>query len=250
MTGTEDLRQAVEPYILRHAAGLADVPPRQLQELAASIRRAGRLAIETGTGITMSEGANVVQWLAWVIMILTDSMNQPGGTWFHPGFFRVMDAAPLPRLPAEMFFHQGPPSRPDLPGFLGEWPCAALPSEIAAGNIRAVLNLGGGLLTAFPDERAMRQALAQLDVLATTEIIENETTALSTHVLPTKDQLERADINLWDFLSPRVAGMYSPPSSARPASGDRPGGCSPNWAGASATRCRRPRAATVRKTMT
>jgi len=49
MTGTEELRQAVEPYILRHAAGLADVPPRQLQELAASIRRAGRLAIETGT---------------------------------------------------------------------------------------------------------------------------------------------------------------------------------------------------------
>ncbi len=157
MTGMEELRQAVEPYILEHAARLADVPPRQLQELVASIRRAGRLAIETGTGITMSEDANVVQWLAWVIMILTDSMNRPGGTWFHPGFFRVMDAAPLPQLPAEMFFHQGPPSRPDLPGFLGEWPCAALPSEIEAGNIRAVLNLGGGLLTAFPDERAMRR---------------------------------------------------------------------------------------------
>ena len=47
-------------------------------------------------------------------------------------------------------------------------------------------------------------------LLATIEIIENETTALSTHVLPTKDQLERADINLWDFLSPRVAGPYSP----------------------------------------
>jgi len=76
-------------------------------------------------------------------------------------------------------------------------------------------------------------ALAQLDVLATTEIIENETTALSTHVLPTKDQLERADINLWDFLSPRVAGMYSP-AVVSPAGGARsPGGCSPNWAGAS-----------------
>jgi anaerobic selenocysteine-containing dehydrogenase len=210
MTGMEELRQAVEPYLLEHAARLADVPPQQLQELVASIRRAGRLAIETGTGVTMSEDANVVQWLSWVIMILTDSMNRPGGTWFHPGFFRMMDAAPLPQLPTEMFFHQGPPSRPDLPGFLGEWPCASLPSEIQAGNIRAVLNLGGGLLTAFPGERAMRQALTKLDVLATTEIIENGTTALSTHVLPTKDQLERADINLWDFLSPRVAGMYSP----------------------------------------
>ena len=210
VTGLEELRQAVEPYTLEHAARLADVVPRQLRDLLASIRRAGRLAIETGTGITMSEDANVAQWLAWVIMILTDSMNRPGGAWFHPGFFRVLDAAPLPRLAPERFFHQGPPSRPDLPGFLGEWPCAALPSEIEAGNIRAVLNLGGGLLTAFPGERAMRQALARLDVLATTEIIETETTALSTHVLPTKDQLERADLNLWDFLSPRVAGMYSP----------------------------------------
>ena len=39
-------------------------------------------------------------------------------------------------------------------------------------------------------------ALQQLEVLATTEIIANETTALSTHVLPTKDQLERPDITL------------------------------------------------------
>jgi anaerobic selenocysteine-containing dehydrogenase len=97
---------------------------------------------------------------------------------------------------------------------MGEWPCAALPSEIEAGNIRALLNLGGGLLTAFPGEHAMRRALAKLDVLATIDIIENETTRLSTHVLPTKDQLERADINLWDFLSPRVAGMYSPAVAA------------------------------------
>jgi anaerobic selenocysteine-containing dehydrogenase len=210
VTGLTELREAVEPYVLEHAADIAGIPPRQLAGLVASIRQAGRLAIETGTGITMAEEANVVQWLAWVIMILTDSMNRPGGTWFHPGFFRVMDAAPLPQIPAEAFFAPGPPSRPELPGFLFEWPCAALPSEIEAGNIRAVLNLGGGLLTGFPDEHAMRRALAKLDVLATIDIIENETTALSTHVMPTKDQLERADINLWDFLSPRVAGLYSP----------------------------------------
>jgi len=210
VTGLAELREAVEPYALEQAAGIAGIPARQLAELTTVVRAAGRLAIETGTGITMGEQANVVQWLTWVIMILTDSMNRPGGTWFHPGFFRTYDTAPLPQIPPEAFFAAGPPSRPDLPGFMGEWPCAALPSEIEAGNIRAVLNLGGGLLTAFPDEQAMRRALAKLDVLATIEIIENSTTALSTHVLPTKDQLERADINLWDFLSPRVAGMYSP----------------------------------------
>ena len=208
--GVDELRAAVAPYTLEHAARVCDVPERQLAELVTAIRRAGRVAIETGTGVTMAADANVVQWLAWAVMIVTDSMNRPGGVWFHPGFFRQVDAAPLPLLPAETFFCAGPPSRPDLPGFLGEWPCAALPSEIAAGNIRAVLNLGGGLLTAFPDAAVMRRALTRLDVLATIEIIENETTALSTHVLPTKDQLERADINLWDHLSPRVAGLYSP----------------------------------------
>jgi hypothetical protein len=72
-------------------------------------------------------------------MILTDSMNRPGGTWFHPGFFRTYDTAPLPQIPPEAFFAPGPPSRPDLPGFMFEWPCAALPSEIEAGNIRALL---------------------------------------------------------------------------------------------------------------
>jgi anaerobic selenocysteine-containing dehydrogenase len=29
-------------------------------------------------------------------------------------------------------------------------------------------------------------------------------------VLPTKDQLERADVTLWDFLSPRVAAQHTP----------------------------------------
>src|SRR5262249_58600500 len=86
----------------------------------------------------------------------------------------------------------------------------ALADEIRAGNIRAVLNLGGHLVTAFPEANSLVPALRSLEVLATIEIIGNDTTALSTHVLPTKDQLERADVTLWDFLLPRVAGQHTP----------------------------------------
>ena len=85
-----------------------------------------------------------------------------------------------------------------------------LADEIRAGNIRAVLNFGGHLLTAFPEADDLEPTLRDLEVLATTEIIANDTTALSTHVLPTKDQLERADVTLWDFLSPRVAAQHTP----------------------------------------
>jgi anaerobic selenocysteine-containing dehydrogenase len=44
------------------------------------------VVVETGTGVTMAESANVTQWLAWVLTILTGKMNRMGGTWFHPGF--------------------------------------------------------------------------------------------------------------------------------------------------------------------
>jgi anaerobic selenocysteine-containing dehydrogenase len=210
--GRDALAAAVAPFELEHAAEIADVHPAALEDLLDAVRRAGRLGVVTGTGVTMSAGANVTQWLAWVLMILTDSMNRPGGVWFHPGFGHQLESFELPVSPPEgALFGPPPPTRPRARSFLGEWPCAVLADEIRAGNVRAVLNLGGHLLTAFPDASELVPALRSLDVLATLEIIPNDTTTLSTHVLPTKDQLERADVTLWDFLLPRVAAQYTPP---------------------------------------
>jgi anaerobic selenocysteine-containing dehydrogenase len=209
-TGVDALAAAVEPFALERAARIADVSESDLAQLLAAVRRAGRVAIETGTGITMSDSANATQWLAWALMIATGSMNRPGGIWFHPGFHRQYESFELPVLPPGALFGPGPRSRPEAQSFLGKWPCAALADEIRAGNIRALLNLGGHLVTAFPDTSDLVPALRALDVFATVEIIGNATMALSTHVLPTKDQLERADVTLWDTLVPRVAVQHTP----------------------------------------
>jgi anaerobic selenocysteine-containing dehydrogenase len=204
----EELRSAVEPFDRELAATIAGISAADLSALLASVREAGRVAVETGTGVTMSVGANLTQWLAWVLMIVTGSMNRRGGVWFHPGFINRLDGGPLPVITD--IFGPGPKSRPEMRSIVGDWPCAALPDEINAGNLRAFLNLGGNLIRSFPDTNVLRPALQKLDVFATLEIIENETTALSTHVLPTKDQLERPDLALWDFLSPRVNAQYTP----------------------------------------
>ena len=85
--GIDSLAAAVEPFTLEHTARLADVTEAELTRLCAAVRAAECVAIETGTGVTMTaDRANVTQWLAWVLMILTGAMNRPGGTWFHPGF--------------------------------------------------------------------------------------------------------------------------------------------------------------------
>ncbi|HKI39167.1 MAG TPA: molybdopterin dinucleotide binding domain-containing protein, partial [Mycobacterium sp.] len=211
--GIDALRAAVEPFTLAHTAAIADVGEPELTRLCAAVRAADCVAIETGTGVTMTaERGNVTQWLAWVLMILTGAMNRPGGTWFHPGFAYQLEAFGdlLPITPPEGAFGPGPRSRPEAQAFINEWPCAVLPDEIEADNIRALINVGGSLVTCMPETGKLIPALQNLDVFATTEIIHNETTDLSTQVLPTKDPLERPDITLHDILSSRVSVQYTP----------------------------------------
>ena len=152
--GIQALAAAVEPFTLEHAARLADVPEADLTRLCAAVRAAKCVAIETGTGVTMTaDRANVTQWLAWVLMILTGAMNRPGGTWFHPGFAYQLEVFGdlLPIAPIEGSFGPGPRSRPEAQAFINEWPCAVLPDEIEAGNIRALINVGGSLITCMPE---------------------------------------------------------------------------------------------------
>jgi anaerobic selenocysteine-containing dehydrogenase len=208
VSGMEELRAALAGFDRATAAAIAGVTEQELDDLLAAIRRKGHVVVETGTGVTMSSSANITQWLAWVLMILTGQMNRKGGAWFHPGFIMQYDSFELPII--DNPFSPGAPTMPDVSGIIGDWPCAALPGEIAAGNIRALVNFGGSLIRSFPDANVLAPALQQLEVNVDFEIVENETTALSTHVLPTRDQLERPDISFWDTLCGSVSMLYTP----------------------------------------
>ncbi|HEV3354743.1 MAG TPA: molybdopterin-dependent oxidoreductase [Acidimicrobiales bacterium] len=209
--GRDELAAAVEPFTIEYAADLAGLDRADLIALLDAVRTAGPVAIHTGTGVTMEAvHGNVTAWLSWVLMIITGAMNRPGGVWFHPGFNMQFESFELPVMPPDAIFGPGPRSRPDTQAFLGEWPGAVLADEINAGNIRAFLNFGGSLLTSFPDLNVLEPALRSLELLVATEIIANDTTAISSHVLPTKDQLERADVTLWDFLVPSVCAQHTP----------------------------------------
>jgi anaerobic selenocysteine-containing dehydrogenase len=209
INGLPELRAALDGYDRAKAAEIAGVTERELDDLLAAVRRYGRVAIETGTGVTMSAGANLTQWFAWVIMVLTGSMNEEGGAWFHPGFLNAYESwEELPVFPA---FTPGSNVRPDVKGIMGEWPCAVVPLEIEAGNIRALFNFGGSLLRQFPDTNALKAALPKLDLNVVAEIAHNELIPLCTHVLPTKDPVERAEIMRWDTLAWNVSMQYTPP---------------------------------------
>lgn len=205
--GLDELRATLADYDRAKAAAIAGVSERELEDLLAAIRTKRRVVVETGTGITMSAGANLTQWFAWTLMILTGSMNRKRGAWFHPGFLRPFEKAKLPTMDP---WTRGPTTRPDVLGIVGDWPCAVLPREIETGNIRALMNFGGSILRSFPDANALTDALKKLDLHVNTEIIANDTTPLCTHILPTKDAVERPELTRWDTLAWNVSMQFTP----------------------------------------
>jgi anaerobic selenocysteine-containing dehydrogenase len=209
ISGLDDLRRALEGYDLATAADIAGVDPQDMTDLLAAIRRqGGKVVVETGTGITMSAGCNMTQWFAWLLMILTGAMNNKGGAWFHPSFLYPYESFQLPDIDP---WTSGSNIRPEVPGIIGDWPCAVLPDEIEAGNIRGLFNFGGRLLRSFPDTNELERTLGQLELNVMTEISHNETTEFCTHVLPTKDGIERAEFSRWDTLNWNLSLQYSEP---------------------------------------
>ena len=217
------LREALAPFTVERAALAAEVESRALHQLIAEVRaHRGRLAVLCGTGTTMAPDGVLVEWLRWVLLILTGSLDRPGGMRFQDG--------PLGRLRPPRGDHAkggggapqpGPTSRPELTRVVGQMPAVALADEIEAGHVRALVVTGGNPIGALPQPDRMRAALATLDALVVVDVAESELTALATHVLPATGQLERADLLLAANLSVRSGAQATRPVVA-PVADRRP----------------------------
>ena len=64
--GLDRLQAAVEVLGVNTCAKATGVESQVLCDLVQAVRDAGRIAVLSGTGVTMSSSANVVEWLRWV----------------------------------------------------------------------------------------------------------------------------------------------------------------------------------------
>ena len=84
-TGVDALRAAVASWSLERVAARTGLTVDELAAFVKAIRTAGTVTVVTGTGCTMAAEANVTEWLAWALQIVTGSFEHPGGAWFNPG---------------------------------------------------------------------------------------------------------------------------------------------------------------------
>ena len=214
------LRSALASFTIERAAAIADVDEAAIVRLVDDIRAfPGRLAMFCGTGTTMARDGILTEWLRWVLLIITGSLDRPGGMRFNRGIVN-RQRPPRPDAAATAVA-PGPVSRPELPRVAGQVPAVALVDEIEAGRVRVLVVTGGNLLTALPEPDRVRAALESLDAFVVVDVFDSEMIGLGTHVLPAAGQLERADLSLAEHVSIRsgiqaTRPVVSPVAERRP----------------------------------
>jgi anaerobic selenocysteine-containing dehydrogenase len=208
--GVDALRAAVEQYDVSSTAATTGLQFSDLEELVAAIRRAGRVSVVTGTGATMGASANLTEWFAAALIVVTGSLDRPGGMWCNPGLLARLDETGIDAHKSKPP-QPGPPSRPELPRRFGQYPCVAMADEIEGGHLRALLSLAGNPVVAFADSDRAAAAFRALKILAVADIRHNATVEVATHVVPCTAPFERADVTSGvELYQPVVAGQFVP----------------------------------------
>jgi anaerobic selenocysteine-containing dehydrogenase len=217
MTAAPDrdrLRAALAPFTLERTHAATGLRHDELHDLLHAVRAHGRIAVVAGTGITLGAHALVTEWLRWVLLIVTGSLDRPGGMWFHPGYLHALEQqAQWSHSPPRGAVEPGPASRPDLCRQFGQNPSIAIVDEIEQRQLRGLLVVGGNPLTAFPNPARTERALRSLETLVSIDILRTPLGRFATHVLPATGQLERADLVMETrtIHAPRVV----PPGGSR-----------------------------------
>ncbi len=219
--GVDRLRAAVAPVDREVTVERTGLRGEDIDDLLAAVRRHERVAAQTGTGISMGAAANVTEWLTWALHVVKGSYDRPGGMWFNPGFIGCHDRRTVRPAPEVAVGDSPPPSRPDLPSRMGEYPSAALVDQIEQGEVHALIVYGGNPLSSFPDPERLAAAVASLDVMAVLDVVRTETVDRATHAFGCTDPLERADVPYFlDQFLAEVGSRYTPAVVA-PAAGHR-----------------------------
>lgn len=218
--GEPALREALQGFTLERAARCSGLATEALSDLDARIATAERPLVWGGLGILLGRHGTLGWWLVVCLAALT---GQLGTTWLPGGsghFQRLLGWLPLRGRDPELRSRIG-----DWPAMLDTLPAATLPADITtpgAGQLRALICLGGEPLRALPDSSAARAALEQLELLIHVGLFEGPSSSIADVVLPAASFLERRESglhSLWQRPSGHVrldAPVVPPLGSARP----------------------------------
>ena len=195
--GVESLRAAVAPFTPELVSQRADIAIDDIVEAARALGTARRGGAGGGTGISMTSCTSVVSYLLLCLMSLRGWWAREGerverpNVLMPPNHAKAQARRPYRAVGGLKMRVRG------LEQNIGGLPTAALAEEIllpGEGQIRALLNIGGSPMMAWPDQRRTREALESLDLYVTTDVEYSPNARMADYVVATKMTFETASM--------------------------------------------------------
>ncbi len=198
--GFDALVEAVDTFTPEVAGARCGVEPAQIIAAARMFATSARGVAATGTGPEMAGNGTLTAYLVSALNIICARFCQEGELSSIPRVFTAMSKRRAQVGPPMALFGEGfPQSRFRGLTHLGtEMPCNVLADEILTpgdGQVRALINIGGNPLVAFPDQEKMARALDDLELLVSVDVRMAQTAKLSDVILAPQMCLERDDIS-------------------------------------------------------
>lgn len=230
--GFEQLRATVAPFDSKTVAEQADVDEAALKEMAKCYAQAKRGMATLGTGPNMAGHGNLAEYLALSLMTICGHWRQEGDRVPSTGVYVDINPAIEGAVPPAPAWGFGKQLRVrGLGESVSGLPTAALAEEILLpgnGQIKALINIGGNPLLAWPDQMRTHEALQELDLLVSIDPYMGATSKMSDYVMAPSMFLEQSantalqealsGIPGWGFAKPYA--QYCAPLADAPEGSD------------------------------
>jgi anaerobic selenocysteine-containing dehydrogenase len=199
--GLDELRQAVLPFDLESVSAQVGVPAEQIEAAARMFAEGPRGIAGTGTGPSMAPHSTLMEHLVACLNVVCGRFNREGVRIINPGVLsprQQYKAQVTPASVMQKIFRSGDAPRVrGIDPILGEQPTSSIPEEILTegeGQIRALINIGGNPVVAFPDQLKTLEAFSKLELHVTHDVHMCATARLCDYVVASTLSLERADV--------------------------------------------------------
>jgi len=212
--GFEMLPELLRDYLPEGSAAITGIDADTSRRIARAFAAADCAAAYGRIGVHTVEFGTLTAWATDLLNILTGNLDRAGGVMFpEPAHGKRSRSEPgRGRGYQTGRWHSRVSHHPEAQG---ELPVAALSEEIeteGAGQIRAMISIGGNPVLSTPNGPRLDAALAGLEFMVSVDIYRNETTRHANVILPPPSPLERShyDAAFYSLAVHNVANFSEP----------------------------------------
>jgi anaerobic selenocysteine-containing dehydrogenase len=222
INGLEDVHKALAEFTPERVEKQVGIDAATIRRIAIELCDANRAAVYGRIGTTTVSFGTTASWLVDVLNVVTGNLDKEGGAMFP----LPVAASPTTRgkkgIGKGFKTGRGKTRVRGFPEALGEYPAALMAEEIStpgAGQIRAMVVVGGNPLLSTPNSDQLVAAFESLDFMVSVDIYLNETSRHADVILPPPSHLYRShyDLALLNFGLRSVANYSEPVFELPPA---------------------------------